>query len=80
MRLTALSFLPQKARGRKEKHSPKDGFDLAGRLGTDFGHLLSIGLNKEEYMKKALPLLLRTKAFCISCLAVFFGTSALTPF
>ena len=51
----------RKARGRKEKHSPKDGFDLAGRLSTDFGHLLSIGLNKEEYMKKALPLLLRTK-------------------
>ncbi len=56
-------FLASEGPWPERKNIPPEGWFLTsrGRLGTDFGHLLSIGLNKEEYMKKALPLLLRTK-------------------
>lgn len=56
-------FLASKGPWPERKNIPPEGWFLTsrGRLGTDFGHLLSIGLNKEEYMKKAFPLLLRTK-------------------
>lgn len=47
----------------ERKNVPPDGWFLTSRglLGTDYGHLLSIGLLKQEYIDKAMPLLLRTK-------------------
>lgn len=47
----------------ERKSDTPDGWFLTSRgmLGTDYGHLLSIGLLKQEYINKAMPLLLRTK-------------------
>lgn len=56
-------FEPAQGPWPERKNVPPDGWFLTSRglLGTDFGHLLSIGLSKQEYIDKAMPLLLRTK-------------------
>lgn len=56
-------FKPAEGPWPERKNIPPDGWFLTSRglLGTDFGHLLAIGLNKEEYLKKSLALLKRTK-------------------
>lgn len=47
----------------ERKNVPPDGLFLTsrGRLGTDYGYLLSLGLTKQVFLEKALPLLMRTK-------------------
>lgn len=47
----------------ERKNVPPDGWFLTsrGRLGTDYGYLLSLGLTKQTFLEKALPLLMRTK-------------------
>lgn len=58
-----MRFIPAEGPWPETKNIPPDGMFLTSRglLGTDYGHLLSIGLSKHEFLEKALPLLRRTK-------------------
>ena len=58
-----MRFTPAEGPWPETKNIPPDGMFLTSRglLGTDYGHLLSIGLSKHEFLEKALPLLRRTK-------------------
>lgn len=58
-----MTFVPAEGPWPELKNTPPDGMFLTSRglLGTDYSHLLSIGLSKEEFLDKALPLLKRTK-------------------
>ncbi len=58
-----MRFTPAEGPWPETKNIPPDGMFLTSRglLGTDYGHLLSIGLSKQEFLDKAFPLLKRTK-------------------
>lgn len=56
-------FIPADGPWPEKKNVPPEGMFLTSRglLGTDHAHLLSLGLTKQTFLDKALPLLLRAK-------------------
>lgn len=57
------SFTPAEGPWPTKKNAPPEGMFLTSRglLGVDMGYLFSIGLSKQAFMEKGLPLLKRTK-------------------
>ena len=66
------SFTPADGPWPEKKNAPPEGMFLTSRglLGTDHARLLSLGLTKQTFLEKALPLLKRAKPLHI----VFDGT------
>lgn len=58
-----MTFVPAEGPWPELKNIPPEGLWLTSRgmLGVDFGHLLKIGLRKQEFLERAVPLLKRTK-------------------
>lgn len=75
-------FLAAEGPWADNKNVPPEGWFLTSRglLGTDFGRLLATGLNKADYLKQAMPLLLRTKPLHIVLDGVLWYIRFETPF
>lgn len=58
-----MVFTPAQGPWPERKNIPPDGMFLTSRgmLGTDFSHLLQMGMPKAVFLEKAVPLLKRTK-------------------